>query len=328
MTFVSSLWQERNIQLDFVLGELRLTRVNFRGMVANNGLFGERVVDSVVPELPPGIDVALIQANPSSNIATGYEDLGHVFRYVPPHYDRYYVDLSGTFADYLTKFQSKSRYTVRKKLRRFTTASGGTLHWREYRLPEEMTAFHSLARTISATTQQERQLQAGIPSRQSFLDEMRSLAEKDSVRGYVLFLGEEPVSYMHCTAEHEGLLSGYVGYNPKYKALSPGVVLQYLLLERLFSQKSFRFLDFGWGSSQHKRLFATGWVTCTDLYYFRKTRRNYAIVKLHSFLERMSSRTAAILQMLGVKSQMRELLARFRDSVLTMELLLTFTTGC
>jgi len=309
MTFVSSRWQEKNIQLEFLLGELRLTRVNFRGMVFNNAL--DRVVDSVVPKLPPGIDVALIHSYPSSNLVKRYEDFDHVFRYVPRHYDRYYVDLSGTFADYMNKFQSKSRYTVRKKLRRFKTASGGTLHWEEYRLPGEMTAFHSLARTISATTHQERQLQAGIPGRQSFLDEMHRLAEGDSVLGYVLFLGEEPVSYMHCTAEHEGLLSGYVGYNPKYKALSPGVVLQYLLLERLFSEKRFRFLDFGWGGNQHKRLFATDSVTCADLYYFRKTRRNYAIVKCHSILESTSSGTAAILQTLRVKSQMKELLARF-----------------
>ena len=317
MTRLNSPWQQRDIHLEFLLGELRLKRVTFRGMVASNGLALEsghlrprRVADSVVPELPPGIDVALVHSYPSANLGTRYEAFGHVFRYVPHHYNRYYVDLGGTFDDYMKKFRVKSRYTLRKKLRRFKAASGGTLRWEEYRLPGEMTAFHSLARMISATTHQERRLQAGIPGRQSFLDEMRRLAGGGSVRGYVLFLGEEPASYMHCTAEDDGLLSGYVGYNPKYRALSPGVVLQYLLLERLFSEKRFRFLDFGWGDSQHKRLFATGCVACTDLYYFRKTRRNFTIVKLHSFLESLSSGAAVILQALGVKSQMRDLLAR------------------
>src|SRR5215510_7213724 len=72
------------------------------------------------------------------------------FPYIPYHYERYYVDLSGSFADYETKFHSKAHYTLRKKLRRFKTASGGTLRWQEYRLPEEITDFHSLARTISS----------------------------------------------------------------------------------------------------------------------------------------------------------------------------------
>jgi Acetyltransferase (GNAT) domain len=330
MTLSNSSWQQRDIHLEFRLGELRLKRVTFRGMVATSGLVLEsghlrpgRVADSVVPELPPGLDVALVHSYPSANLGTRYEAFGHVFRYVPHHYDRYYVDLSGTFDDYMKKIPGKSRYTLRKKLHRFKAASGDTLHWEEYRRPGEMTAFHSLARMISATTHQERQLQAGIPRHQSFLDEMHRLAEGDSVRGYILFLGEEPVSYMHCTAEGEGLLSGYVGYSPKYKTLSPGVVLQYLLLERLFSEKRFRFLDFGWGGSQHKRLFATGCVACTDLYYFRKSRRHFTIVKLHSFLESLSGGAAAMLQALGVKSQVNGLLARFvREPLMLLTILL------
>jgi len=141
---------------------------------------------------------------------------------------------------------------------------------------------------------------------------MQRLAERDSIRGYILFLGEEPVSYMHCTVEHQSLLSRYLGYEPKYQELSPGVVLQYVLLERLFSQQVFRVFDFGWGwgGMQHKRLFATGFVTCTDLHYFRRTARNYTFVKLHSILENVSGGTATILETLGMKSAIKGLVVR------------------
>jgi len=305
-----SRWQEQNIQLEFRLAGLRLTRATFRGLLAKHEL--GTAIDSDVPNLLPGFDVAVILAYPSSNLVRRCDGVEHVFPYIPYHYERYYVDLSGSFADYETKFHSKAHYTLRKKLRRFKTASGGTLRWQEYRLPGEMTDFHSLARTISSTTHQERRLRMGLPPRRSFLDEMQRLAERDSIRGYILFLGEEPVSYMHCTVEHQSLLSRYLGYDPKYKELSPGVVLQYVLLERLFSQQVFRFLDFGWGSGgiQHRRLFATGSVTCTDLYYFRRTARNYTFVKLHSFLQNVSGGTGTILETLGMKSAIKELVAR------------------
>ena len=314
-------WQEQNIQLEFRLGGVRVTRVIFRGVLARHGL--GTVVESAIPELSPGFDVAVILAYPSSNLIGRCDDFGRVLRYVPYHYDRYYVDLSGSFADYIKTFHNKSQYTLRKKVRRFKTASGDTLHWKEYRLPEEMTVFHALARTISSTTHQELRLQKGLPRHQLFIDEMQKLAEKNSVRGYVLFLGEEPVSYIHCTVEDQSLLSRYVGYNPRYKDLSPGVVLQYLLLERLFSQQIFRFFDFGWGwgGIQHKRLFATGSVTCTDLHYFRRTARNYAVVKLHAFLETMSCGSGTILESLGIKSAITEVLARFGRGALPTLLL-------
>ena len=320
MTLVNPPWQQRDVYLQFQLGEFRLKQVAFRGMVANDGTALEagpprpgRVADHSIPALPTGIDVALILSCPTFSLRTGNEPFGHVFRYVPNNYERLYVDLSGTFADYVKTFQGKSGYTLRKKLGRFKAISGGTIRWREYRLPADMAAFHSLARAISPTTHQERHLHRGIPAHQPFLDELRRLAAEDSVRGYVLSLGDEPIAYMHCTAADEGLLCGYVGYNPKYKALSPGVVLLYVLLERLFSERRFRFLDFGWGGSQHKRLFATRCVPCSDLYYFRRTHRNVAIVKLHSLLESLTTRTAGTLQALGVKSQVKRLLAGSSD---------------
>src|SRR4030095_2334766 len=104
MTLSNSSWQQRDIHLEFRLGELRLKRVTFRGMVATSGLVLEsghlrpgRVADSVVPQRPPALDVALVHSYPSANLGTRYEAFGHVFRYVPHHYDHYYVDLSGTF---------------------------------------------------------------------------------------------------------------------------------------------------------------------------------------------------------------------------------------
>jgi CelD/BcsL family acetyltransferase involved in cellulose biosynthesis len=304
---VNYRWQEKDVELGFLLGELHLGKVRFKGLVLNNG-FNPFGIPPVL-ELPPSIEVAVVWSHPDSTHLPVYTAFGSVFRYVPHRYERCYVDLQQSCSDYLKKFASKSRYTLLKKVRKFTALAGGQVEMREFRRPEEMREFLAQARQISAKTYQERLLlHSGIPGHTGFADEMRVLAESDLVRAYTLCLQEHPLAYLCCTATNGHLVYRFVGHDPQYGQVSPGVVLQYLALGRLFEERQFTMLDFTEGSNQHKQFFSTGSMACADVYYFRNTVANRAIVMLHALLRQTTRTTAALLETLGIRPQLKKFL--------------------
>lgn len=304
---MSYLWQTKDVELGFLLGELHLGKVRFKALVLNNG-FNPVGVPPVL-ELPPAIDVAVIWSHPDFSHLPLYSTFGSVFRYVPHRYDRCYVDLQQSISEYLKKFASKSRYTLLKKVRKFTALAGSHAEMREFRRPEEMKEFLAQARQISVKTYQERLLlHSGIPGHAGFEDEMRILAENDSVRAYTLCLQERPLAYLCCTATNGNLVYRFVGHDPQYGNVSPGVVLQYLALDRLFEERRFKMLDFTEGTNQHKQFFSTGSMACADVYYFRNTASNRAIVMLHALLRQTTRTTAALLEVLGLRPQLKKFL--------------------
>ena len=220
-----------------------------------------------------------------------------------------------SFEEYLQKFSAKSRQTLAQKVRAFAKHSGGEVHWREYRDPEDLKEFYRLARGLARKTYQERLLGAALPDGDEFQREMLARAIDQSVRGYLLFFGGAPVAYIYCPIRDGVLLYEYVGFDPEQARLSPGIVLQYLVLERLFAEGGHRIFDFTEGEGAHKEFFATGSARCADIYYFRRSGRNLCLVGLHLVLASVSRTVATVLEWTGFKSRVKSLFrARARAS--------------
>jgi CelD/BcsL family acetyltransferase involved in cellulose biosynthesis len=229
-------------------------------------------------------------------------------RYAPYATPRYFIDLSGTFEAYLARFSSKTRATLKKKVRRFAERSGGQVRWREFRRPEEMVEFHRLARLVAEKTYQEQLLQAALPASPQYRDEMVRLAAADRARGYLLFLDDRPVAYLYCPIQDGAVLYEYLGYDPAEREASPGTVLQYVVLERLFAEGAHHVFDFTEGPGQHKETFSTGQVLTADLYYFRRSARGLALVGSHAALGEATRGAGAILDRLRLRERMRKYL--------------------
>ncbi|MHC4165023.1 MAG: GNAT family N-acetyltransferase, partial [Planctomycetota bacterium] len=225
-------------------------------------------------------------------------------------YERRYVDLGGTFDDYLKRFSSKSRSTLQRKVRKFGQLCGGEADWRAYRTRAEMDEFYRLAREVSRKTYQERLLDAGLPESDEFREEMLEAAERDGTRGYLLFHESRPVAYLHCPIHDGVVFYGYLGYDPEYAKWSPGTVLQRLALERLFEEAGLRMFDFTEGEGRHKSFFSTHSVLCADIYYLRRSLRNRCLVRLHSGLDAFSRALVRLLDRLGLKERIKRLIRR------------------
>ncbi len=306
------VWRESRIPLTFRLGEFRIFTRVLRLAEYKAPFFllrgdPDALAASAGP-LPPGLHGRLLRSHPIEAPLPRRARAAGALRYAPQQYKRYVTDLSGTFDTYLSKFSSKTRANLRKKVRRFEEHCEGTARWQLYRSPGEMAEFHRLARLVSAHTYQERLLDAGLPADAAFLDGMRGAAAEDRVRAYLLFHGEKPVAYLYCPSRDGVLVYDYLGYDPAYRALSPGTVLQYHAFDALFAEGRWRLFDFTQGEGDHKEFFATASTLCADLYYLRPTLGNRVAIATHAAMESFSAWVVRTLDRLGLKARIKRFL--------------------
>ncbi len=309
---VKDLWITRQVPLKYLLGELPLFVVEFPALVLEAHFTA--LTTDLNQTKPPfdrfskEVEAFLIRSHPVDRELPRLEYLPQAIRYVPAQYHRYYIDLRGTFADYLNKFSSKSRSTLTRKVRKFTDYCGGELTWREFRLRQEMGEFYQQAREVSRKTYQERLLNAGLPEDDEFREEIFDLADRGLVRGYLLYHHQTPIAYLYCPMQDGVLFYRYLGYDPEYGNWSPGTVLQFVALEKLFGEGKFRMFDFTEGQGPHKEFFATGCERCADVYYLRRTVRNLLLIRSHSMLKNVSGSIVRYLDRLGLKARIKKLI--------------------
>lgn len=314
--FSEAPWKEQDVRWSYRLGEITLASIGLR-LLVHTGHFSEITPKPDGPSAPharleAAVDGALVRSHPVARRLPRLEFVGGLLRYCPSQFRRFWVDLTGTFPDYLAKFSSKSRSTISRKVKRFRSQSGTDPGWREYRTPDEIEIFFPLAREVSRKTYQERLLNAGLPSDEGFLQECRNLALKGRVRGYLLFMKGRPIAYLYCPLWLDTgiVLYRYLGYDPEFEGLSPGTVLQYFALERLFREGGLKMFDFLEGETPQKELFATDWSLCADVFFLKRTPRNLALVAGREMTEGLSDVLVRGLELLGMKRWMKRFFRR------------------
>ena len=295
----------RTVRLTAYVGERALFAFASRLLVATTHFtrLGRDPAQTLESLGPPPADAhgVLLRSHPVEDPLPRLARVGDHLRYVPQQYERHYVELTGTFEDYLQRFSSKSRSTLKRKVRKFAKHSGGDLEWRQYRTAEELEEFYPLARQVSAKTYQERLLDAGLPDTEEFRQRMRT----EESRGYLLMHAARPVAYIYSPCD-DGIMSyTFVGHDPEYNSFSPGTVLQYKVLEDLFSTNGVKLFDFTEGEGPHKSFFSTHSVLCADIYYFRRSLRNSCVVRIHAAVDAFSRALGALLDRLGLKAKLK-----------------------
>ena len=305
-------WSAHQVTWVYRFGEIPVLRSRFRVMQLE-GHFLDRAGEEA-PTLPSqarsrGVAGALVRSQVLNAPAGPVGMKDGMIRYLVNPAPRYWIDLSGTFADYTGKFSPKTRQTLGRKTRKVLGPMGATFH--AYRTPEEMETFIQLARALSAKTYQERLLGVGFRSDPEFHAAILDRARSDRERGFLLLVGERPIAYLYTPESHPGVLSyDSLGYDPDFEQSSPGTVLQYLVVEHLFREGKHRIYDFGEGETEQKKLFGTHHVCCADLYLLRPTPSNLGRVGARVVLESISSAIVWTLDRIGVKRWVKRLFRR------------------
>jgi hypothetical protein len=301
------------VSLKLRLGELSLGEFELHLVVCSSavveGCQGAGI-DESLKEIPARASGVLFRSRPTQGQLPRLTFDRRGIQYVPRQFDRHFTDLTTSHAAYVGKFSSKSRSTLRRKVHRFEKESGGSIDWRRYLGAEEFEEFYRLARAISEKTYQEKLLDAGLPDDPVSRDEMFDAARSGRMRGYLIFLREEAVAYLCCPIRDGVVTYGYLGYRTEFADLSPGTVLLWLVMEDLFQEGTHRVFDFteGGDRGQHsqKRHFSTSSVRCADVYIFKWSATNLAVVLLHAGVEWLSCSIGRILEGVGLKRTVRD----------------------
>jgi CelD/BcsL family acetyltransferase involved in cellulose biosynthesis len=307
----TTTWKRADHRLKFSFGGVLLHAVRFPAVTREAAFLADITADGLgicQPSLPDDVRAAIVYSQRAEQPLGRVQLQAHTVRYVRSQYRRFLIALNGTYVDYEKKFSPQRRRHFRQAVRRFAEASGGTIDWREYRRPSDMALFHSLAREVSQKTYQEKLTDAGLPDTDTFRQELAERAERDSVRGHILFLDQKPIAYQYCPASGTVITCERLGYDPEYRQHSPGLVLLLLTLERLFTEKRFDIFDFGKGEYSYKETMATSSVPCADIYYLRRTMSNLALVFCHATIEVCSTTLSSISERLGLRRKLKKVL--------------------
>ncbi|MCR9181007.1 MAG: GNAT family N-acetyltransferase [Erythrobacteraceae bacterium] len=298
---------QQQVGIDFTIGARRLLAVQRR--LATWSFALDQVLSGTLPDAPeagpdglrvlsaPTGQLAAIAARYPGFVAGGRQD-----------YRRHYIDMSGSFADYLAQFSGKTRSTLRRKARKLAEETGGyTVS--EHRTPAEIEAFLAAALPLSARTYQARLLDAGLPDSPAARRAMMEAAGNDRMRAFLLHAGDQPIAYLSLpvTGPETGgtLVYAHLGYDPDHARLSPGTVLQMDALERLFAEGRYRWFDFTEGDGAHKAMFGTDSAACSSLVLLRPTLANRSLLGARSAFDAGVAQAKALAASSGALERIR-----------------------
>lgn len=294
------------IGIDFTIGSRRLLRVPRR--LARWAFTLEELLSEALPAAPPsGPDGVRVLSAPTHRLAEvtarypGYVAGGR------QDYRRHYIDMSGSFADYMAGFSGKTRATLRRKAKRLAEETGGytvTAH----RTPAEVEAFLTAALPLSARTYQARLLDAGLPDDPTSRRAMLEAAEADRMRCLLLSANGNAIAYLALPVAGRTLIYAHLGYDPAFARLSPGTVLQIEALEQLFGEGRFGWFDFTEGDGAHKELFGTHHLVCSSLMLLEPTLANRTLLSARRGFDASVAQAKALAERSGALGKVRALL--------------------
>jgi hypothetical protein len=98
-------------------------------------------------------------------------------------------------------------------------------------------------------------------------------ASKDAFRSWILYDGTKPIAFLNGLIHDDVFVGGFMGYDPDYAKLGPGVFLFSQLISDLCDDERIHHYDLGPGDSDFKRRFGDeSWLE-TDLLLVRPSAR-------------------------------------------------------
>ena len=310
-------WITAQVPFKYMLSDLMLFKRNLVLKVLPFEILSECTPPVTIPM--PGVNLTgkekgyFMRSTPLPSIQPTYRSEGKYIYYIPDQFSRFYIDLHQSFDEYTAKFSSKTRSTIRRKIKKFASKCDGNMHWKSYRTVDELNEFYRDARKVSSKSYQEKLLDSGLPDTEQFQKTMADLAKEGLVRGYLLFDGNEPVAYMYCPIKDKVLLYQYLGYDPEYAKWSVGTILHWYAFEDIFGEEYFKYFDFTEGQSEHKRLYSTGSLLCGNIYIFPKNINAWFLIQSHNAVNTSSKVLGKLFDRLGLKSKIKRLI-RFKGS--------------
>ncbi len=150
----------------------------------------------------------------------------------------------------------KHERDVHRCVRNLEKACSGPVKVVCYSQKEDISEFVKVSSRISALTYQRRMGQ-GFVADPLTLALLTQAQEYGWLRAYVLYAGSEPVVFEFGCVQGDGYFAETAGFDPRWKAYSPGTILQLRIFERLSRDDKVQTYDYGFGDATYKQRFGS-----------------------------------------------------------------------
>jgi hypothetical protein len=178
------------------------------------------------------------------------------------------INLPGNINEFLQGMKPKHKYWIRR-MYKLLKRENQEVAIRCFQYKEEVEQLCSDAESIAAKTYQ-RGIGTGFFYNNREKARRIFLAERGWLRGYVLYVNNNPCAFWIGSLYKGVFLSEFTGYDPDYKKYEPGTILLTRIIGDLCQSKA-KELDFGAGEAFYKKRFGNQHWKETSVYIFAPT---------------------------------------------------------
>jgi hypothetical protein len=215
------------------------------------------------------------------------------------------MTLPASFEEFLKKRSKKHRYWLNRLPRVLEEAYPGQVRIRLFKDAGDVDTFCEDADTIGKVTYQD-QLGDAFRANADYKTRCRLLAERGALRGYILYIGDQPKAYWMATICQNTAYLNLTGYCPEFRKFELGTVLLMKLFEDHCGTKVQK-VDFGHGGAMYKERFGDESFQEASVRVYRLNLRGTLANFLTGANARISAGIRTLLSKLGLLQKMKTL---------------------
>jgi CelD/BcsL family acetyltransferase involved in cellulose biosynthesis len=222
-----------------------------------------------------------------------------------PHTARHWtMNLPASLEEILEQRMSKKhRYWARRIMRLLEKDFPGALRYACYSAPNEVEKLYKDAHQVARKTYQWG-LGVGFCDSEEQRKRLRLEAEKGWLRGYVLYLRDEPVAFWNCVVYQDKAYLASTGYDPAFAKYEVGTALFLRLINDMCCQ-NLKQLDFGIGSAFYKERFGDIGVEEDTICVFASTFRGIFLNALRLLTSGSVGLVRGTVRLLGLEQRLK-----------------------
>jgi hypothetical protein len=200
-------------------------------------------------------DVAFLNFLPTDGPL--HQSVGHIARWCTQDYfprDQIHrgLTLAKSSADFRRTLSANERRNQKRRLRKLSDDFGESMRVSCFQNPEELETLFSDAERIAIRGYQ-RALGAGFRNTEHIRRLLGLEADQGRLRGYILYVADQPCAFWIGTLYKRTFYSDYMGYDPKYSKYALGNILTMDVVEKLCDSIDADRIDFGLGDAEWKQ---------------------------------------------------------------------------
>jgi Acetyltransferase (GNAT) domain len=164
-----------------------------------------------------------------------------------------YLELPGSFEDYMRTLPRKQRHEARRHARLLWEDFPDATQIQCYTNEQQIEQLTRDVQKIHASSYQSA-LGVGFTNSERTRTRFHAVARTGGLRACVMYVSGEPVAFFIAFKFKEALFGQYLGFNPKFQKYSPGLqILLHAIEDSCQPAAGLSVVDLGWGDRNYKR---------------------------------------------------------------------------